>query len=152
MDKKRLFIELEELDHDRMGTLIKYLTRKGITKFDTVYDEVANYDIDQMKEVVEAIKSHDEIYADTALIDNWLSPVRAGMFFSNMIYQCVVKDGAEGKSVFIFRIYSGIIWNSISKHMLTEGFKKNYLYCLADGDDLAEFEQVDIDKLLKENF
>lgn len=145
---KRVFIEnANRFDRSRMDTLSK-LFGQDYRKFDKI---VLNAALDT-KRTLEAIKKADEIYIDSALVYNIVEG-DASTLFNGMMYHAI-NEKMENKKVFIFRTYDHICWDGLKADLVDKAFRKNYLYVMAENDDdvthNSQWEQVDIDKLIKE--
>lgn len=146
---KKLFIENDSrFDESRMGTLSKLFDKNYLkSSFDIVITDASF----NGPEVLKAILQCDEIYMDTALVYNPFGD--ATTLFNNMMYYAI-KENITGKSVYIFRQLDEVQWDGLKADFMDKAFKQNYLYVIAkpnkDTFDTFTWEQVDIDKLIKD--
>ena len=140
---KTLFIETDSsVDTDHLKTLSR-LFEQDYTKFDEVITNASR----RGEELIEAIKRADAIFVDSALVYN---PMGDGAALFNAMMYNAIKLGIEGKHIHFFRSYDDVRWHDLRKHLVDKAFKKNFLYVEVYDNNKYSWEQVDIDKLLKE--
>lgn len=150
---KRLFLEIDKATPDWIETLSingHYLFDKIDSEepkkfFDTIIEEAAFH----IKEVWEAIKTHDQIFISSSLIPRYGfgSSFGSAMLMNNLMHKAIEED-IEGKQLYFFNQYSNIWWSELESELVDKCFRKNYLYTEDENGD--SWVQVDIDKLLKE--
>lgn len=141
--KKKLFIDLDDYDESRMQTLAyAFGNKSGKWDFDTIIEYA------QGKQTWEAVKTHDEIYADTALINSYFNMGSSNLF--NLLMHKAIEENVYGKSIFLFSGLDELQWHTLNKKMVDKAFRKNFLYVEKRNDSWSTWEQVDIDNLLKE--
>jgi len=153
---KRIFIEVddEKESADIIGTVANFtaasagiaIPADSLSFFDQIiYDAGGN-----AMDAWEAIKSADEIYMSTYISPRWAgSDFGAPMLFNIMMYKAI-EENITGKSIYIFNEYRSIHWDNIKGDYVDKAFRKNFLYTL--DKDRNNWEQVDIDKLIKEEY
>jgi hypothetical protein len=151
--KKRLLIEDDsEISEDTLVGLANEACKlHGIIESGDLrrfFHEVKTDAMFGIAEVYEAVKNADEIYADTALLPNF-GTSEGAIVFDNMMYR-VAEDKVINKSLYIFRKYDAVDWGSLNGRLINKAFTKNYMYVISD--DESSWEQVDIDKLIRDKF
>lgn len=94
------------------------------------------------------IMEADEIYMSTAIMPLVYGTSIGSPELWNKMMKLAVEHNVTGKQIFNQRIYKDIEWGNLDKKLLDAAFKKNFLYVASDDSD--KWEQVDIDKLLKQ--
>lgn len=150
---KRIFIESDILKESEVQSVLRSVDDSGMMlvshrnakKF---FDKIIGRAMFDFDGTWKHVKEADEIYISSAII-----PIdgcyRGSPELFNGFMKLSIKENITGKKVYINRMRDSIHWRNLEKKLVNKCFKKNYLYAL-NGDH--EFEQVDIDKLLKENF
>jgi hypothetical protein len=148
---KRLFLEIDEIDNGHLETLASLGshmcgyedTQKPF--FHTTIGEAAFH----VKETWQAVKDHSHIFVSTSLIPRYGygSSFGSGMLMNNLMYKAI-EEGVEGKSLYFFNEYDNIRWDELEKDLVDKCFRKNFLY--VRDENFEKWEQVDIDKLIKE--
>jgi len=144
---KRIFVEIDDIDGDEIETWSRLasLIATGKTS-DNFFDEIMGDVFSKAEEVWEAVKTADEIYAATALIPHF-GGYGGGTVFNNLMWKAM-EENTEGKSVYLFRRYNEVRWDELDAKLVDKVFRKNFLY--VHDENMDKWEQVDIDKLLKE--
>lgn len=153
---KRLFVEDDEIlkEGEFRTNLRTCILTHGFTtlkKEDKFFDTVIVDALNKTKEVWEAIKSHDEIYASTALIPLFGGSYGSGMLFNNMMHKAI-EEKLQGKKVYMLREKKSIRWDELKSTLLQGAFEHNELYVLSSEDDDRKWEKVDIAQLVGEIF
>lgn len=145
---KRLFIEISDEDKSKLSTQSCMASdMHGVEMTENFFDTVITNANKNKKEILEALQTHDEIYAFTALIPQGYET--SGYLFNGLM-KFAIDNKITGKSVFLLRKFKDIFWTELDEKLLNKCFVKNYLYF--EGDDFEKWHQVDIDRLLKDKF
>lgn len=144
---KRLFIEIADEDNDTLTTIsLDSSARHRLEMTDSFFDTVIHNANKNKKDILDAIKTHDEIYASTAFYP--LGEETSGDLFNNLM-QYAIATNIEGKKVYLWREYNQIRWTELDIKLLRNCFTKNNLYVKLNDDN---WEQVNIKKLIKNKF
>ncbi len=144
---KRLFIEIAGEDNDKLTTIsFDSSARHGLEMTDSLFDTVIHNANKNKKEILDAIKTHDEIYASTAFYPQ--GEETSGDLFNNLM-EYAIATNIEGKKVYLWREYNQISWTELDIKLLRNCFTKNNLYVKLNDDN---WEQVNIKKLIKNKF
>lgn len=157
---KRIFIDSDFIDNDEVETckctIERILKNKGVTVTeDEPFDEVIGRAWHEPDKAWEAVKSADEIYANSSLVPlcGYGSYTGSVVVFDVMMEKAIAEN-IKGKSVFFMRPYKDINWDGIDLKVLPKAFKNNKLFTLEykkDSNYEQEFVEVDIKKLIKDN-
>jgi len=130
--KKRLLLESDILHEDELRSTQRqvYFILKGLGEEfdeDTVFDTIIDY-------VFEAVKSHDQIFADTSLMPLISGHYSGAPVVFNEMMKRVIEEGVEGKEVFILRPYDDVYFDDsmIDLELIPQAFKNNKLFFLTD--------------------
>lgn len=145
---KRLFIEIDELEARELATTEFHAANMHGLKDEDFFDTVIDDAMFKTKELVQAIKDHDEIYCSTSLIPRYGfgSSIGSGNLFNQMMYKAI-EDEIFGKKVFIMNEYDNIRWYNLKRDLVDKAFSRNFLY--VRDENFENWVQVDIDKLIK---
>ena len=120
-----------EIDYSRIKYYIKDMFgyKGDPEKF---FDEAITNATYSSKEVWEAIKRNDEIFAESSLIDSM--GVSGGTLFNAMMYNCI-KENISGKKMYLFSSEKDIWWDNLNRDLFKKTFEndKNTLYTQEDG-------------------
>lgn len=156
---KRIFIDSDYIQDDEVRTSKRQLRRiletSGINTEGDIFDDVVGHAWHEPYQAWDAVKSADEIYANSSLVPlcGYGSYTGSVVVFDVMMEKAIAED-IKGKSVFFMRHYEDIEWDGIDLKILPKAFKHNKLFTLEykDGSDFEEeFKEVDIKKLIKEH-
>lgn len=131
---KRLFLENDnKLDLSRVKSYIRdtFNYKDDPEKFfDTILLEATFNPM----EAWEAVKSHDEIFAESSLID--MMGVSGGTLFNNMMYH-TIEAGLTGKKVYFFSSKEDIWWDNLERDLFEKAFLNNQLFTLESDKELG---------------
>lgn len=149
---KRIFIDSVKADEDEVEsaefTIEIMLNKKNLPIPTPIFNQVVSNAWHEADIAWEAVKSADEIYANSSLVplSGFNSYTGSPVVFDVMMEKAITED-VRGKSVFFMRPFKNIYWEQIDVELLDKAFKHNFIYTLEDRD----FVQVDIDKVIREN-
>ena len=111
--KKRLFLESDILHEDELRSTQRqvYFILKDLGEEfdeDTVFDTTIDYAWHKLDEVFEAVKFHDQIFANTSLMPLISGHYSGAPVIFNEMMKRVIEEGVEGKEVFILRAYDDV--------------------------------------------
>jgi hypothetical protein len=147
---RRIFIESDIIHADELRgaqtdvyMLCKKMHKKCIKR---VFSEVLDHAWHDLEKTWEAVKKADEIYANSSLM-----PLVGGSYIGapvifNGMCERALKEGIDGKSVFILNKIKDIYWEMIDIPLMKKAFKKNSLYMY---DEKYDIQKVDVSKINK---
>lgn len=148
----RLFVELDEVKDDRLGTLelmMSFMDNHGRNTDKWKFDEIINNAGSNPYKMWELIKVSSCIYVDSALIYSYAN-MNSPAFFNTLMYKAI-NESVCGKEIYFFRDYSDIHWNNLEVKLLRKCFEYNKMFTLEDADDNNKYwMEVDIKQLIKE--
>lgn len=146
---RRIFIDSDNIDkfEYRAAQRTVYGLVDGLPE--EVFDEVVDFAWHEPEKAWDAVKRADEIYAQSSLIPlcGYGSYTGSVVVMDVMMAKAIAED-IRGKSIFFLRQYKDIEWEGIDLTLVDKAFKHNFLYTLENYD---RFEQVDIDKLIRDH-
>jgi len=144
---KRIFIDSDVIQDDEVGTA-EYTIEiaKGI-QGDFTFDQVVGFAWHDGVPAWEAVKSADEIYANTSLVPLCgYGSYTGSVVVMDVMMEKAIAENITGKSIYFLRPFKDIDWEGIDMELVDKAFRKNYLYTLESD---YKFEQVDIDSLIR---
>lgn len=96
------------------------------------------------------ISEADEIFMSTSIMPLVFGTDIGSPELWDAMLRLAIKNKITNKKVHIDRTLESIHWSNLNKKLLDKAFTKNYLYVASD--DNEQWEQVDIDSLLREKF
>lgn len=146
---KRIFIDSDSIDDSELRTAQRTLYRIKENVSEDVFDELVDFAWHHADEAWEAVKSADEIYANSSLIPlAGYGNYTGSVVVMDVMMEKALKEDIKGKSIYFMRPYEDIEWDGIDLELFDKAFRYNFIYTLEDHD---HFEQVDIDRVLREN-
>lgn len=150
---KRIFIDSDIVQEDELRTAQRRLSlifeKSNIPYVDNVFDGVVDFAWHEADKAWTAVKSADEIYANSSLIPLCgYGSYTGSVVVMDVMMQKAIDEDVRGKSIYFLRSYDNIEWEGIDMSLIDKAFKHNFIYTLEFNDDY-KFEQVDIDKLIK---
>lgn len=149
---KRLFIEIDPIKADELETwatssVLMHGLPDDNALISTFFDTVIDCAYRRGAEVWDAVKTHDEIYASTALIPrgSYGGSTGAGALF-NQLMDLSIKEKITGKKIFILRSYDEVMWDQLEPSLIKKALQKNDLFVQRDYDT---WEKINVAKLLK---
>lgn len=148
--KKRLFLESDILHEDELRFVRRkvYFILKDLgEEFDgkVVFDTTIDYAWHKLDEVFEAVKSHDQIFADTSLMPLISGHYSGAPVIFNEMMKRVIEEGVEGKEVFILTPYDDVYFDDsmIDLELIPQAFKNNKLFFYTDDyDNIIELRNI----------
>lgn len=151
-DIKRIFIEVDQVNDRNRWELdsavenCQYLSAFGGEDFFWKVIDDARCEENLFQYIVEA----NQIYMSTAIMPLVTYTQIGSPELWNDMMRAAIKHDLRGKEIYNERVFKNIIWENLDKKLVDKAFKYNYLYVM--NDECNGWEQVDIDKLLREQF
>lgn len=145
---KRLFIEIDNADEGEMTTWMYQVCLRHNLDLDTeeVFDKIISEAGLQPQDTFQAVVDHDEIYASTALYDNYTG-VSSPTLFNSLMYHAN-KNGVKGKKLYILREFNNVQWENLKADLAKECFTNNQLFVLPD--DWADgWREITLEELIE---
>lgn len=148
--KKRLFLESDFLHDDELRSVKRgvYCILKDLGEEfnkEDVFDTVIDYAWHKLDEVFEAVKSHDQVFADTSLMPLISGHYSGAPVIFNEMMKRVIEEGVEGKEVFILRPYDDMHMDEdfIDLDLIPQAFKNNKLFFYTDSyESVIELKDI----------
>lgn len=151
-ETRRIFIESDILHADELRDAQREVALlcedRGVKYTRRVFSEVLDYAWHDLEKTWKAVKKADEIYATSSLM-----PLVGGSYMGapvifNKMCERAVKEGVEGKSVFIFNTIRNTYWGMIDIPIMQKAFEKNDLYMFDENQDI---KKVDTSKIMEKD-
>jgi len=151
-DVRRIYIESDILSAEevrRVQREVKDLCDTAAVKCTRrVFSEMLDYAWHDLEKTWAAVKKADEIYSESSLMPLCGNSYMGAPVIFNGMCERAIKEGVEGKSVFILNSLKSIYWDMIDIPTMKKAFKKNSLYMY---DENHEMKKVDVSKIRKRN-
>lgn len=145
---RRIFIESDIIHADDLRNAQRAVydlcEEKGVPCTRRVFAEVLDYAWHDLEKTWAAVKKADEIYADSSLMPLFGGSYMGAPVIFNGMCERALKEGIEGKSVFILNTMKNIYWDMIDIPLMKKVFKKNSLYMY---DEKYNIQKVDVSKI-----
>lgn len=139
---RRIFIESDILHADELRSAQRRVSElceeKGDKCTRRVFAEVLDYAWHDLEKTWSAVKRADEIYADSSLMPLSGGSYRGAPVIFNGMCDRAIKEGIEGKSVFILNNIKNINWYMIDISLMKKAFTKNSLFMYNDEYDMVK--------------
>lgn len=149
---RRIFIESDVIHASELRTAQREVRElcesKGEKCTTRVFSDVLEYAWHDLEKTWEAVKTADEIYADSSLMPLIGGSYTGAPVIFNGMCGRAIKEGVEGKSVFILNSVKNIYWDMIDIPLMQKAFEKNSLYMYDENNNI---QKVDVTKISEED-